>query len=127
MTGNRRPLAVLIWCCCLSNPPAPAAEGGVSVRTLRRVPPVLIRNDHNPLLQVVVEVRGDKEVRLRAVHFTLDRCDDLADLASLELFAAGDGEALAASSPSGKPTVPARAVTFRGDLALRRGRNVFWL
>src|SRR4051794_16165086 len=99
MTEKRLPLAVLVCCCCLANSLAPAAEGGVTVTTLRRVHPVLIRNNHNPLLQVVVVVRGDKEVRLRAVHFTLDRCDDVADLTSLGLFTAGDREAFSASSP----------------------------
>jgi sialidase-1 len=74
-------LAGLVWCCCLANFSAHAAEQDVTVAASRRVHPVLIRNDHNPLLQVVVEVRGEKEVRLRAVRFTLDRCDDVADLA----------------------------------------------
>lgn len=126
---NRRwlPLAGLALCWCLANPPAPAAEGDVTVTTMRRVHPVLTRNDHNPLVQVIVEVQGEKEVRLKAVHFTLDRCDDVADLVSLELFTAGDREAFSASAPFGKPAAPAKAVTFQSDLALRRGRNVFWL
>jgi len=127
MNGQWLTLAGFALCSCLGGLSAHAAEGDVRVTTLRRVHPVLIRNDHNPLLQVVVEVRGEMQLRLRAVHFTLDRCDDIADLASLELFATGDQEAFSASSPFGKPATPDRTVMFRGDLVLRRGRNRFWL
>src|SRR5207302_1113359 len=111
----------------LGDPVARAAGADVKVTTARPVHPVLIRNDHNPLLQIIVEVQGAKEERLKAIHFTLDRSDDVADLASLALFATGDKEVFAPVAPFGKALDSARAVAFRDDLALRRGKNLFWL
>ena len=120
-------LAGLLWCSCLGNPFAQAAGEGVTVTTLRGVHPVLIRNEHNILLQIVVDVQGEKEVRLKAMHFAFDKSDDVGDLASLGLFATGDKQEFSPTSPFGKTIDPARAVAFRADLALRRGKNVFWL
>ncbi len=127
MNGKWLLPALLALCFCPAGPLAHPAGPAVQVTTSRRAHPVLIRNDHNPLLHIVVEVRGDRAARLRAVHLGLDRCDHVADLVALQLFAVGDREALATSSPFGKLAAPARAVAIRGDLALRPGKNVFWL
>src|SRR6266566_384448 len=117
-------LAGLVGCSCVGNPFARAAGEGVTVTMSRRVHPVLIRNEHNILLQIVVEVQREKEVRLRAMHFALDRSDAVGDLASLALFATGDKQEFSPASPFGKKMGPARTVAFRGDLVLRRGKNV---
>src|SRR5947207_11384010 len=83
------------------------AGEGVTVTMSRRVHPVLIRNEHNILLQIVVEVQREKEVRLRAMHFALDRSDAVGDLASLALFATGDKQEFSPASPFGKTMGPA--------------------
>ncbi|MBI1917052.1 MAG: exo-alpha-sialidase [Planctomycetes bacterium] len=120
-------LAGLVWCSCVGSPIAQAAGEDVTVTMSRRVHPVLIRNEYNILLQIVVDVQCEKEVRLQAMHFLLDRSDDVGDLASLALFATGDKQEFSPTSPFGKPMGPVRKVAFRGDLALRRRKNVFWL
>jgi len=122
-------LAGLVGFSCLGNPFAQAFPEGIdiTVTTSRRVHPILIRNEHNALLQIVVNVEGDKEVRLQAMHFALDGSDAVGDLDSLALFATGDKPAFSPASPCGKPSGAARTVVFREDRALRRGANVFWL
>src|SRR5262245_30920646 len=127
MIRKWRTLAGLVACLCVGIPFARAAGEGLSVTMSRRVHPVLIRNEHNVLLQVVVDVQGEKEARLQAMHFALDWSDAVDDLASLALFATGAKQEFAPTSPFGKPMDPARKVVFRGDLALRPGKNVFWL
>jgi len=119
-------LAGLVGCSCLGHPVARAAGEDATVTMARRVHPVLIRNEHNILLQIVVEVQREKEVHLRAMHFALDRSDAVGDLASLALFATGDKQEFSPTSPFGKTMGPARTMAFRGDRALRRGKNVFW-
>jgi sialidase-1 len=99
----------------------------VAVTTLRRVHPVLMRNDAGALLQIVVDVQRGKGVRLQAMHFTLDGSDNVDDFESLSLFATGDVQEFATKTAVGKSIAPARAVELRADAALRPGRNVFWL
>ena len=114
-------------CSCLGNSFAQAAGEDIAVTTSRPVHPVLIRNEHNILLQIVVDVQHEKEARLQAMHFAFDGSDDVGDLASLALFATGDKQQFTSASPFGKTMDAARTVAFRDDLALRRGKNVFWL
>src|SRR5262249_10065172 len=120
-------LAGLVWGSCVGMPIVEAAGEDVTVTMSRRGHPGLIRNDHNILLQIVVEVQGEKEGRLNAMHFGLDRSDAVGDLASLALFSTGDKQEFSPTGGFGKPMGPARTMTFRDDLALKRGKNVFWL
>jgi sialidase-1 len=87
---------------------------------------VLIRNEHNPFLQVLVEAKqGGADVT--ALTFTLDGTDDVKDLEALELFSTGDRREFAATTAFGEPARPAARISFRGKQALRAGANVFWL
>jgi sialidase-1 len=88
---------------------------------------VLIRNEHGPLLRVVVDAADATDVRVRAVSFKLDGTDDLGDLESLTLFSTGDQEEFSSATVFGEPVKPAATVTFRGEQVLRAGKNVFWL
>jgi sialidase-1 len=121
-------IIVSLLCCSLHGSQLPeAALEEVTVTTLRRVHPVLIRNEHNALLQIVVDVQRDREVRLQAMHFALDGCDDVGDLASLALHATGDKQEFSPASAVGKPAEPGRTAEFQTDVPLRRGTNVYWL
>ena len=91
----------------------------------QRVHPVLIRNDHNALLQVVVEVKQKEDVRLRSVAFSLDGTDNLSDLESLELFYTGEKREFATETVFGKPAQPAARDLFpRGSNLTRRDARV---
>ncbi len=100
---------------------------GLDASTTQRVHPVLIRNDHNALLQVVVEVKHKQDVRVRSVGFSLDGTDNLSDLESLELFYTGEKREFAPETAFGKPVQPAARISFHGDQILRAGTHVFWL
>ena len=120
---------------CLAALLLPLAGGTRGARSLKgldasmsqRVHPVLIRNNHNALLQVVVEVKDKEDVRLRSVEFSLDGTDNLSDLESLELFYSGEKREFAPETAFGTPTQPAARIFFRGDQTLRTGTHVFWL
>ena len=100
---------------------------GLDASTTQRVHPVLIRNDHNALLQVVVEVKHKQDVRVRSVGFSLDGTDNLSDLESLEPFYTGEKREFAPETAFGKPVQPAARISFHGDQILRAGTHVFWL
>lgn len=100
---------------------------GITATATSPIHPVLIRNEHGPLLRVVVEASNPKDVRVNAVSFRLDGTDDLADLDSLTLFATGDKVEFSSAMPFGEPIKPAKEVKFRGKQALSAGKNVFWL
>jgi sialidase-1 len=108
---------------------------------------VLIRNDHNALIQVAVDVQ-QPGIHATALTFSLRGTQDLKDIDSLRLFYSGDkppqeldqirsginfaGDRQAAlaelaGNPFGPLAEPALELTFHGDQELRRGRNVFWL
>jgi sialidase-1 len=93
----------------------------------RPIYPVLIRNEHGPLLRVVIDVPDGRNVALQSLTIALDGTDDLTDIDSLTLFSTGDQDAFSASDPVGDPHSPAQRVTFDTDRDLQSGRNVFWL
>jgi sialidase-1 len=126
-----------------------AAEtpAGITATSSQRVHPVLIRNEHNPLIQVVVDV---KRPGIHATRFTfsLRGTDDLNDIDSLRLYCSGEkrpreldqirsginflGDRQAvlaelAGKPLGALASPSTVLTFDGDQVLRKGTNVFWL
>ena len=119
----------------------------VEATASQRVHPVLIRNDHNALIHVVVEVR-QPEVHVTSFTFSLRGTDELKDLETLRLFFSGDKlpreldkvrngtsfsgdrQALLAgltATPFGRGAKPAAELTFPGDQVLRPGTNAFWL
>lgn len=103
------------------------ADEDVAVTTSRRVQPMLIRNEAGPLLQIVVEVPRGSNVRLKAMHFALEGTDDVSDIESLSLFATGDKQEFATTAPIGTSRKAQPTIAFRDDVALRTGKNVFWL
>ena len=103
------------------------ATQGLTVRTVEPVHPILIRNEHGPLLRVVVDVPDKTEVRLTSLSFELGGTDDTGDLDSLEVFFTGDKEEFSPAVAWGEPAAPAMSIAFRGGQLLKAGRNVFWL
>ncbi len=103
-----------------------AAEGLTAMVT-RPVHPVLIRNEHGPLMRVVVEVEKGFNSRMTSLVFKLDGTVDIGDLESLTLFDTGDKETFSPTARLSEPAMPASEITFQLDHPLRTGKNVFWL
>jgi len=95
--------------------------------TTQPVHPVLIRNEHGPLLRVVVEASDPNDVRVNSISFRLLGTDDLGDLESLALYSTGDKDEFSAAIPLGDSVQPCETITFQAERALSAGRNVFWL
>jgi sialidase-1 len=103
------------------------AVSGLTATATAPVYPLLIRNEHGPLLRVEIEVDGNRSASATAFSFSLDGTDDLSDLDSLALFSAGDKPDFSTGKSFGSRAKPAGQVVFRGNQALRPGKNVFWL
>ena len=124
-----------------------APAGKMTASAIQRVHPVLLRNDHNAVIQLVLEV-ASQPVRVTAFTFSLDGTDALQDLDSLRLFYSADqhpqqldrvrsGISFAGNrralreqltgAPFGTSLRPAKEVTFQGDRLLTVGKHVFWL
>ncbi|MBC7967498.1 MAG: exo-alpha-sialidase, partial [Fuerstia sp.] len=108
--------------CCAAEDPA-----AFQVTSSSPVYPILTRNEHGPLVRIVMEAGDSKDVEVKAVEFRLHGTDDLADLESLSLFWTADNEAFSPEHPFGDPVQPASTITFRGQRTLTAGKNVFWL
>ena len=103
------------------------APQGLTAITIRRVHPVLIRNERNALLEVVVDVKRNDEVLLRSLTFALGGTEKLGDLESLELFSTGNKREFVGGTAFGTAAAPAARISFTGNQALQPGANVFWL
>ncbi len=108
---------------------APDATGPKSLIASSRRPahPVLIRNEHNPLLRVIIEAAAGPDVGVDEMSFTLEGTDDPADIESLSLFTTRDKEEFAATQVVGEPVPPKARLTIRTANSLKAGKNVFWL
>ncbi len=103
-----------------------AIDADVRAFQHQRVHPVLVRNEHNPLLRIEIEC-ARKSVFLESVTFSLTGTDDLRDFESLSLFSTEDKGAFSTGARIGDALAPAKSITFRGHLRLRKGTNVLWL
>ena len=106
-----------------------AAEpvAGVSANASAPVHPLLIRNEHGPLLRVVIDVEAKQDLGVRSLAFSLAGTDELADLDSLALYSTGDKLEFSPATPFGEQTAPAKEIVIRGEQALQPGKNVFCL
>lgn len=124
---------VLVAACALAwigSPPDGFAQQrlqGLVASVVRPVHPILIRNQHGPLLRVIIDVPPGQPARLASMAFSLDGTDDLNDIEAVELFGTGNQEAFSPATPIGEAVAPARAITLPVDRPLSEGRNVFWL
>jgi sialidase-1 len=95
--------------------------------TKQKVHPVLIRNDHNALLEVVVQVKDQATVVVKSMTFGFEGTDSLSDLASIQLFATGDKGEFATENAFDESSQAAEQIRFDGDQKLGPGENYFWL
>lgn len=118
----------LALCLMAVNLAAGAADPRLSASVSRPNHPLLIRNEHGPVLRVVVDVPDGQTASLRSLSISLEGTDDRRDLQSISLFASGAEDRFSAEDPLlGSLTPAAQTVTFRIDRPLNAGRNVFWL
>ena len=103
------------------------SPAGLTAVAIRPVHPVLIRNEHGPLLRIVVEVENRNDVGVTGLSFSLDGTADLDDLDSLALFTTGDKEAFSPATTIGERVKPEATIAFRCEQHLRAGKHVFWL
>ncbi|RLS40960.1 MAG: sialidase, partial [Planctomycetota bacterium] len=101
---------------------------GITSSVTRPVHPILIRNEHGPLLRINLHVEPGTQAKLSSLTFQLHGTDDLQDLDSLSLFATGEKDQFSPAVPIGSSIPPATlSVTFPIDQPLREGPNHFWL
>ena len=113
------------WFTC--GAPTATAADELTATVTRPVYPVLIRNEHGPLLRIAIDVPDGKDVALQSLSISTDGTDDLADIESLNLFSTGTETVFSAADPIGDPQPPAAQTEFRVDRALTSGKNVFWV
>ncbi len=101
-------------------------SGSLEITTSQGVHPVLIRNQHNPLLRLTVEAESAGHTA-GLFNFNLNGTDDPNDIESLELFYSGDQEKFEAKNRFGVPVRPTGSFVFTGNQELSPGKNVFWL
>lgn len=117
----------LLYSCSLNTASSEDAPEGLNAFATQRVHPVLIRKEHNPFIQVVVDVKQKDAVRVKSLTFSLKDTDELGDLEALQAFFSGSKGTFAANTTFSKPAQPAAEITFHGNQVLRPGQNVFWL
>ena len=100
---------------------------GLSANAVRPVHPILIRNQHGPMLRITIDVTPGQSVRLASIEFSLHGTDDLNDIEAVQLFGTGNQEAFSPTTPIGDAAAPAQTITLPFDRPLKEGRNVFWL
>ncbi|MDA0658807.1 MAG: alpha/beta hydrolase fold domain-containing protein [Planctomycetota bacterium] len=121
--------AVCILACLgsLSNGRAQEPKRDLSAHVVRPEHPILIRNEHGPLLCVMIDVALGQTARLKSMEFSLDGTDDLNDIDTVQLLSTGEQESFSPAAPIGEAIAPARRISLPIDRQLIEGRNVFWL
>lgn len=117
----------LLWASMGVPPQGQAQDGSLTASVVRPVHPILVRNEHGPLLRLVVDLPQGQTARLTSLEFFLDGTDDVNDLDVVRLFSTGHQEAFSPATPLGAAVAPARTITLTVDHSLAEGRNVFWL
>jgi hypothetical protein len=132
--SNRTGLGFILVAACalvwIGFPPdtfAQQRQQGLVANVVRPMHPILIRNQHGPLLRVIIDVAPGQAARLVSMEFSLDGTDDLTDIEAIQLFGTGNEEAFSPATPIGEAASPAQAITVLVDRPLSEGRNVFWL
>lgn len=118
--------AVLLWFSTAASASSDDAAAILSATTHERVHPVLIRSEHNAVMQISLEAK-QPGVHVRQFTFMLRGTDDAGDIEALELFSTGEQATFSPSKAFGSSTSPGDEVVFRGDQELAVGANVFWL
>ena len=91
------------------------------------VHPVLIRNEHNVLLQLTIDSMRQSTARLQSFEFSLAGTDSLDDVELLEVLPTGPKAEFVPEARFGEAVKPAEKIKVQGDYTLHPGANVFWL
>jgi len=129
MCSEKHPVPVLVGLVCLLALflSGCGAGEGLTAQVSQPVHPVLIRNEHNILLQVTIDSRRNSPVGLKSIEFSLAGTDRIEDIEALEVLHTGAKPEFDASVRFGETVPPAVKVTFRGNQEIQPGANVFWL
>jgi sialidase-1 len=125
MTKTIFPFVILACQLFLMRPCALIAE--LKVTCLSPVHPILIRNEHGPIVKVVVDIPEGSQGEVDTFEFSLEGTDELSDLQSLSLYSTGSEDRFSSETPFGDTQKPMLKTSFQGKATLRSGRNIFWL
>ncbi|MFO0429012.1 MAG: exo-alpha-sialidase [Planctomyces sp.] len=118
---------------------AAARQNSSAIQVTQYAPayPILVRNEHGPLIRLSVSVPpsaeenakrdSGKALRLTGVTVDLSATDQVTDLQALELFSTQDNEEFSAASKIGEAVPQTAIVTIPCELELKPGRNIIWL
>jgi sialidase-1 len=98
----------------------------VTAITRQRVHPVVIRNQDNALLSLTVTCEKPY-VLMNSITVSLDGCDDLADVESLQFYFSNENGGMETTMAFGERVAAAMKLTVRGHARLKAGDNIFWL
>ena len=112
---------LLIFTLVLLPPLARCAELGAVTRQMVR--PVLIRNEHNSLLQLTINAKRPF-VQLHAITVELEGS---MELGSQQFYFTGVDGGLSTQKPFGERLRSLKSVVFKGHARLTAGPNHFWL
>lgn len=99
----------------------------LKVTCVSPVHPILIRNEHGPIVKVVVDVPNEMDIQVSSLEFSLKGTDAFTDIESLSLFWTGAEESFSSEHQFGESQAPMTKIIFRGNKTLTSGRNTFWL
>lgn len=98
-----------------------AAE--LSAITRQEVKPVLIRNDHNVLLQLTIHAE-EPFTQLKSIRVSLEGANDLE---SLQFYTTGSEAKFSSEKTFGERIGATKSILFTGHARLDAGENHFWL
>lgn len=119
------PYIVLACQLFLLRPGALSAE--LEVTCVSPIHPILIRNEHGPIVKVVVDVPSGMNIEVNSLEFSLEGTDAFADIKSLSLYWTGAADGFSSEHQFGDSETPMTKIAFRGKRTLNSGPNTFWL
>ena len=123
MTKTIFPLVILSCQLLLMRPCALSAE--LKVTCASPVHPILIRNEHGPIVKVIVDLPEGLQGEVEAFEFSLEGTDEVSDLQSLSLYSTGSEDRFSTETQFGDTQKPMPKTSFKGKTTLRSGRNIF--
>jgi sialidase-1 len=120
-------LPYIVMACQLLLLPASVHSAELKGTCISPVYPILIRNEHGPIVKVIVDMPEGLDVEVNAFEFSLEGTDEVADIQSLSLYSTGSEDRFSSENQFGDTQKPMLKTSFKGNATLRSGRNIFWL
>lgn len=90
--------------------------------------PVLIGNDHNPVLRIQVDATGfERALTLSELVISLEGCDEVKDVAEVSLHFTGPSPSFNTNRPQAIDLKGEQSIRFKNNITLRPGSNYFWI